>query len=67
MAVVTVNGSTVGAVGVGGKQAVISTRGSGQSGAVTIQIDTTKVTSRGQVRQLVNELLATLIDVLPNP
>jgi hypothetical protein len=67
MAIVTVNGSTVGAVGVGGKQAIVSTRGSGQSGAVTLQIDTTKVTSRGQVRQIVADMLSTLIDVLPNP
>ena len=67
MAIVTVNGSTVGGVGPGGKQATIPSRGSGQSGAVTIQIDTTKVTSRGQVRQIINDLLPTLIDVLPNP
>jgi hypothetical protein len=67
MAIVTVNGSTVGAVGVGGKQVVIPSRGSGQSGAVTLQIDTTKVTSRGQVRQIINDMLPTLIDILPNP
>lgn len=64
MAIVYGNLSFLGSATVGGKQATVPTRGSGQSGAVTIAFDTTKITTKNQLLQALQDLLPTFGDLL---
>lgn len=64
MAIIWVNISLLGSKKPGGQQASVASRGSAQSGALTLAIDNTLVTTRDQVRTLVAQALTVLTDQL---
>ena len=62
MAIIYVNVSQIGSTTQGGRKALIVSRGSGQSGAVTVAIDTTKVTLKTDVIAFLADAVQTLSD-----
>jgi len=62
MAIIWVNATAMGAQRLSGAQRYDVRRGAAQSGDITIAIDNTKVTNKGQIRQAVLQILDTIGD-----
>lgn len=64
MAIIWVNVTSIGGRTNGGKQASVASRGSAQSGSLTLAIDNAVVTTKDQVHALINQALTALGDQL---